>query len=456
MPAGPTAVDARRRPALRAPARHVAAPLAGRRRVIRRSRRSSCRSCARSSTRGRRPPSARPRSSNADASRDLVRNATATRYAWRWMMPTTLAHAVSFRFDQATPATELATWWSRPRRRDPAPRPGGSAEPAARLGRAGSTPSTCRSPTPPTSRPAPTPARAWPASPRRRSPSCSPPGRQRASAAAPPWGTQPAHRAGAPLARRHARRSSPAAPPASRAASSSRSASTRARRRRPRRGRCGCSRPTSAAAATRRSASAATCSTGCRPSPTARVARHRPWPARRARHGDQPARPVGDRHRLAPAAGPGRRAADARRVRLGRRTAPDGRPTPDHRFVLAPSTEQATVAAVLRDRALHDPDADAAGSMDLTSDAVRGALRLAAETREGSHPAESLGRHGRGHRQPPRRHRPAARRLPDRSRFFAGPRACSSAVCATAPPCSMPPEQRPDELSAARRARRRS
>ena len=29
----------------------------------------------------------------ADALRDLVRNPTATRYAWRWMMPTTLAHA---------------------------------------------------------------------------------------------------------------------------------------------------------------------------------------------------------------------------------------------------------------------------------------------------------------------------------------------------------------------------
>ena len=58
---------------------------------------------------------------------------------------------------------------------------------------------------------------------------------------------------------------------------------------------------------------------------------------------------------------------------------------PDHRFVLAPSAEQATVAAILRDRALHDPDADR-WQLDLTSDAIRGALRLASETREGSHP----------------------------------------------------------------------
>ncbi len=64
---------------------------------------------------------------------------------------------------------------------------------------------------------------------------------------------------------------------------------------------------------------------------------------------------------------------------------------PDHRFVLAPSRDQASVAAMLRDRALRDPDA-AAWDFDLRSDAVRGALRLAGETRQGSHPAESLGR----------------------------------------------------------------
>ena len=43
---------------------------------------------------------------------DLVRNPSATRYAWRWMMPTALAHAVSFRFDHAVPAREIRSWWS--------------------------------------------------------------------------------------------------------------------------------------------------------------------------------------------------------------------------------------------------------------------------------------------------------------------------------------------------------
>ena len=63
----------------------------------------------------------------------------------------------------------------------------------------------------------------------------------------------------------------------------------------------------------------------------------------------------------------------------------------DHRFVLAPSRDQARVAATLRDRALGDPDG-AAWAADLTSDAVRGALRIAGEVRKGSHAAETLGR----------------------------------------------------------------
>ena len=63
----------------------------------------------------------------------------------------------------------------------------------------------------------------------------------------------------------------------------------------------------------------------------------------------------------------------------------------DHRFVLAPSRDQGTVAATMRDRAVGDPDA-AAWAADLTSEAVRGALRIAGEVRAGSHPAEALGR----------------------------------------------------------------
>lgn len=70
------------------------------------------------------------------------------------------------------------------------------------------------------------------------------------------------------------------------------------------------------------------------------------------------------------------------------------RPRPavtDHRFVLAPSRDQAKVAATMRDRAVGDPDA-ATWAADLTSDAVRAALRLADEVRDGSHPGETLGR----------------------------------------------------------------
>ena len=66
-------------------------------------------------------------------------------------------------------------------------------------------------------------------------------------------------------------------------------------------------------------------------------------------------------------------------------------PATDHRFLLAPSKDQGAVAAMLRDRAVNDPDA-AQWAVDLTSNAVRGALRLAGETREGSHPADTLGR----------------------------------------------------------------
>ena len=59
--------------------------------------------------------------------------------------------------------------------------------------------------------------------------------------------------------------------------------------------------------------------------------------------------------------------------------------------MLAPSVDQATVAALLRDRARRDPDADR-WQMDLTSEAVRRAVAVADEVRDGSHPAEVLGR----------------------------------------------------------------
>jgi hypothetical protein len=62
-----------------------------------------------------------------------------------------------------------------------------------------------------------------------------------------------------------------------------------------------------------------------------------------------------------------------------------------HRFLTAPSREQAITAAVLRDRYERDPDGDQTWAIDLTSDHLRTALRLATETRSGVHPAETLG-----------------------------------------------------------------
>lgn len=64
---------------------------------------------------------------------------------------------------------------------------------------------------------------------------------------------------------------------------------------------------------------------------------------------------------------------------------------PGHRFVTAPSREQAVTAAVLRDRFERDPDGGETWAIDLTSDHLRTALRLAADTRDGGHPAETLG-----------------------------------------------------------------
>jgi hypothetical protein len=60
-------------------------------------------------------------------------------------------------------------------------------------------------------------------------------------------------------------------------------------------------------------------------------------------------------------------------------------------YVLAPSLDQAMVAAVLRDRDVSDPDNDR-WQLRLDSDRVRGALRLSDEVRAGGHPAEVLGR----------------------------------------------------------------
>lgn len=62
-----------------------------------------------------------------------------------------------------------------------------------------------------------------------------------------------------------------------------------------------------------------------------------------------------------------------------------------HRFLTAPSREQAITAAVLRDRFEREPDGAETWAIDLTSDHLRTALRMATETRNGVHPAETIG-----------------------------------------------------------------
>ena len=223
---GAAAVDAHREPAVRAAARDLAAPLARGRRRPGDRRRGSFRWCASSSPRGPRPPSARPRSGRPDALRDLVRNPTATRYAWRWMMPTTLAHAVVVPLQPAVPAADLGAWWTRQAAQTPRLDAGGDAGPAARLGRLG-----------PRRRAAPGRARRSSRRHRHRPPGCpgSPPRRWRSCSRPDPCRAAPGRR------RRGARACSPswpgtpcsparrpwrAVPPASPARSSSRSAST--------------------------------------------------------------------------------------------------------------------------------------------------------------------------------------------------------------------------------------
>ncbi len=61
------------------------------------------------------------------------------------------------------------------------------------------------------------------------------------------------------------------------------------------------------------------------------------------------------------------------------------------RLLHAPSLSQALTAALIRDRAINDPE-PARWHMDVTSTTARRAERLAEEVRRGAHPAEALGR----------------------------------------------------------------
>ena len=319
-----------------------------------------------------------------DALRDLVHNPIATRYRWRWMMPTRLAHAVSFRFNQAVPAADLASWWTR--RAAQTPRLDTAATPARQLVSVG-----------------------WDHDVDLRlaeaddQPLGTDPGDNLVRLAeAPvaellaagdggprPWGTSLLTELG-----RHALLAS--------AAAVARTAAGQPRT---------LVEPISADArsATQTEIWAArmqpTDLTG-RDDPTAAVRRNvveglHALADESVADIDRALRAALDTatHRLDPwATGLAWRrlqdlaAAQRTLGAYGWVDAPRPRMTADEpRYVLAPSTEQAAVAAVLRDRALRDPDADL-WHMDLTSDAIRAALRLAQDTRLGSHPAESLGR----------------------------------------------------------------
>jgi hypothetical protein len=323
-----------------------------------------------------------------DPLRDLVRNPTAARYTWRWMVPTTLAHALSFRFNQPVAAADLNTWWTRrvaeTPRLDPAATParqlvglGWGHDVGLRLVEpddlpAGSTPGKGL-------------ARLASASVTELLAAGPDEGRRRS---APPWGTSVLTElarhsllaAAAAVARRTAGQPRTLVEPVSVDESTATETETWALRIRPadlnRRGEpaIGVRRNVVDGLKTLATADVEDIDRGLRAALETATNRLDPW-----------ATAIAWRRLQDLAAAPRTLGVygwvDAPRPRTT---------TTDNRFVLAPSAEQAAVSAILRDRALHDADAGR-WQMQLTSDAVRGALRLSDLTREGAHPAESLG-----------------------------------------------------------------
>ncbi len=327
--------------------------------------------------------------SQADALADLVRNPTATRYEWRWMMPTTLAHAASFRFNQPVPAADLQAWWTR--QAEQTPRLDPAATPARQLVSVGWGHEVELRLVEPDDLPAGTDtgeglSRLAAASVAELLAAGPAPGGVRGS---PPWGTSTLTElarhsllaSAAAVARRAAGQPRALVEPVSVDRRSATETETWAARLRPadmrRRGdpSIGVRRNVVEGLQALAGEAVADIDRGLRAALDTATHRLDPW-----------ATAIAWRRLQDLAAAPRTLGVyawvDALRPRLS---------GGDHRYVLAPSTEQASVAAVLRDRALRDPDADR-WQMDLTSDAIRGALRLAGETREGSHPAESLGR----------------------------------------------------------------
>lgn len=316
-----------------------------------------------------------------DVLRGLVRNPTAARYAWQWMVPTTLAHALAFRFNQSVPAADLNGWWTRQAQRTPRLDP--AASPARKLVAVGwrhdvdvalVEPANLRTKLTRLARASVDQLLAA--------------GAEEGRPPTPPaWGTSlltelARHSllaSSAAVARRTVGGARAVVEPVEIDRSTPTQTETWALRLRPadltRRGdpSVGVRANVVNGLKTLATKDAADVDRALRAALETATHRLDPW-----------ATAIAWRRLQSLAAAPRTLGA------YGWVDAPRPQTPADHRFVLAPSTEQAATTAVLRDRALHDADADR-WQMTLTSDPIRGALQLADATREGAHPTESLG-----------------------------------------------------------------
>jgi hypothetical protein len=324
----------------------------------------------------------------ADAFGDLVHNPAAARHAWRWMLPTALAHALSFRFDEPVPALDLDSWWTRQVGRSPRLDP--DAEPARQLVSIGWSHGVDLRLVEPDDLPAGTTigrglSRLAGASVAELLDAGPVEGRARAS---PPWGTSVLTElarhslvaSAAAVGRRAAGQSRVLVEPVSVDERTATETETWALRMQQvdlsRRGEptVGVRRNVVDGLRQLATADVADIDRGLRAALETATNRLDPW-----------ATAIAWRRLQDLAAAPRTLGV------YGWVDAPRPRQTAsDNRFTLAPSTDQAAVTAVLRDRALHDPDADR-WEMNVASDPIRDALRLADMTREGAHPLESLG-----------------------------------------------------------------
>ncbi len=319
---------------------------------------------------------------------ELVRNPTATSYAWRWMMPTDIAAAISFRYADPIARTDINRWWDQ---QAPTARMSPGAAPARRLVATGWAQPVeiglAQPATPPAGVDLVTSLSMLANATMAQLIDAGPPNPD--TAGSPPWGrsllTELARHAlvtsAATVARSVAGQPRALVEPVSADVRTPSQTEVWAARLQP-------------ADLRRRGDSAVTVHNNARTAIGA-LAGHSPDDIERALRSlldtaadrvDPWATAIAWRRLRSLAAAPRTLGAygwvDSPRPRGA---------TSSHQFVLAPSRDQANVAAMLRDRAVNDPDAPN-WAADLTSAAVRAAVRLATEIREGSHPAEALGR----------------------------------------------------------------